>query len=460
MNKSKSLFLSVCSVAGVAALTLIISPLILPKFVSSEEMSVADAEKITLEALSQKCAACHKHGANAPWVSSIDPVGLIKSDMRNAIRLFDMDEVRNEASIAKLQYAVGNGRMPPARYTVVHFGSTLAAKEVVAINKWIKTLRAERFSNGLAAPQFASEPVQPIPDSLPVDPAKVDLGRILYHDVKLSSDNSVSCATCHDLKKAGTDNLPVSVGVKNQKGGINAPTVFNAVFHFIQFWDGRAEDLQAQAGGPPLNPVEMGYEKEGDWLDIIRKLKEDRELTEKFLKSYPEGYNAQTITHAIAEYEKTLITPNSPFDKYLKGDLTAISTEARQGYYYFKKHGCYTCHVGVAMGGQSFEFADLKGDFFGHRPKTNDDKGRSNFTGSDNDLHKFKVPNLRNIELTWPYMHDASCNTLEEAVDKMFVYLVGSRKVAKSEKKKIIDFLRAQTGQYDGVKLEGVPVPK
>ncbi len=379
--------------------------------------------------------------------------------MRDANRDFDVTQPLTEVSLAKLQFAIGTGSMPPSRYTVVHWGAGLSPREVVAIDKLVKTERRKKYSNLHAAPQFATEPIQPIPDSLGADEAKAALGKLLFNDVRLSDDNTVSCATCHSLDKAGADNLPVSVGVRGQKGGINSPTVFNAAFHFIQFWDGRARDLREQAGGPPLNPVEMGYSDESGWKDIIRKLQADSRLTEQFRAVYPEGYSAHNITDAIAEYEKTLITPDSPFDRYLKGDEGAISKNARQGYGYFKKYGCYTCHVGVAMGGQSFEYADLKGDFFGHRPKTTDDNGRFNFTKNSRDLHRFKVPNLRNVALTWPYMHDASCNTLAEAVDKMLEYLVGAGDAPRDEKKKIVEFLRAQTGEYEGKRVSGTPSP-
>lgn len=459
MNKWKTLAQAFGIMLAAAALGWALSSLLHTRQLSASPMSFDEAERITHETLKDKCASCHDPNAGVPWLTDMVSAGLVKEDMRNAIRLYDMSEPPSEVSLAKLQYATGNGRMPPARYTTVHWGSVLTATEATAIHKWITALRSERFSNHLAAAKFAGEPIQPIPDSLPVNADKAALGYILYHDTRLSDDNTVSCATCHDLNKAGTDNLPVSVGVRDQKGGINAPTVFNSVFHFIQFWDGRAKDLQAQAGGPPLNPVEMGYSDESGWQDIIRKLKADRQLTEQFLKAYPEGYSADTITHAIAEYEKTLITPNSPFDKYLKGDAKAISDEARMGYVHFKQYGCYTCHVGTAMGGQSFEFADLKGDFFGHRPLNENDHGRMNFTKNDTDIHRFRVPNLRNVELTWPYMHDASCRTLEEAVDKMFRYLVGHDTPTKTERARIVEFLRAQTGEYKGKRLRGQPAP-
>lgn len=459
MNKIKSFIQSAGIALLVVIISLAVSPYLLPKHVKPHEISFADASRVTKEALEDKCASCHRQDASVPWLNNVLSAGLVESDMHEAVRRFDMGNAADETSLAKLQYAIGNGRMPPARYTVVHWGSVLSAEQVVSINKWINDMRARHFSNGLAAPAFAGEPIQPVPGSLPVNIEKVKLGKDLYNDTRLSKDNTVSCATCHAIDKAGTDNLPVSVGINKQKGGINAPTVFNAAFNFIQFWDGRAVDLKAQAGGPPLNPVEMGYESPSDWDDIVRKLTEDASFTSRFLAVYPQGYSADTITDAIAEYEKTLITPDSPFDKFLKGDMSAVGRNVKQGYYYFKKHGCYTCHVGTAMGGQSFEAVDLKGDFFGHRPLTGDDKGRMNFTKNEFDIHRFRVPTLRNVALTWPYMHDASCATLDEAVRKMFTYLVGVKKPDDTEVARIVDFLRAQTGQFEGRPVQGTPSP-
>ena len=287
------------------------------------------------------------------------------------------------------------------------------------------------------------------------DPAKVALGYKLFHDVRLSTDNTVSCASCHSLEKAGTDNLPTSTGVRSQKGGINAPTVFNAAFHAKQFWDGRAANLQEQAGGPPLNPVEMGYEHPDDWKKIAAKLDQDTAFAAEFKKVYPQGFTGETITNAIAEYEKTLITPNSPFDRYLKGDENAISENAKKGYKLFLKLGCQTCHTGPAMGGQSFEYADLKGDFFAGRAKTNDDNGLMNFSKKESDRHRFRVPTLRNVELTWPYMHDASAQTLEEAITKMYHYQLGYDKLDKKEVRLLVAFLKTLTGEYNGKPVQG-----
>ena len=204
---------------------------------------------------------------------------------------------------------------------------------------WVKKQRETHYATGLACEEFANEPIQPIVDSIPVNPDKVELGKILFHDTRLSSDNTVSCASCHDLNTGGVDNKQYSEGVGGQFGGVNAPTVYNAAFNFVQFWDGRAGTLAEQAAGPPLNPVEMASQS---FDDIIAKLAADKELTKRFMAIYPDGYSEKNITDAIEEFEKTLITPNSAFDRYLKGDKSAISQEAIDGYALFKENKCAT----------------------------------------------------------------------------------------------------------------------
>ena len=186
------------------------------------------------------------------------------------------------------------------------------------------------------------------------------MGFDLYHDTRLSGDNTISCATCHGLATAGVDRKQYSEGIDGQFGGVNAPTVYNSALNILQFWDGRAADLKEQAAGPPLNPVEMGSHS---FDEISAKLAEDKELSKRFLEVYPEGFNQSTITDAIAEFEKTLLTP-SRFDKYLMGDKTALTAEEVAGYELFKENKCATCHTGVNLGGQSFEYMGIKDNYF------------------------------------------------------------------------------------------------
>ena len=257
------------------------------------------------------------------------------------------------------------------------------------------------------------------------------------------------------LVTAGVDNLQYSKGIGGQFGGINAPTSYNACFNFVQFWDGRALTLADQAAGPPLNPVEMGSKS---FDEISERLAADADFTQRFLAVYPEGYSATTITDAIAEYEKTLITPNSPFDLYLKGDKGAMTADQIEGYALFKEYNCATCHAGVNMGGLSYELMGQRADYFKDREVnvqsglTDADNGRWAQTKIERDRYRFKTPTLRNVALTWPYYHDGSVATLEEAIQMMSTYQVG-RDMPASDVAKVKSFLDALTGQYKGVTL-------
>ena len=198
-----------------------------------------------------------------------------------------------EATLAKMEWVITNETMPPAKFTAVHWGSRVSSDDRAAILDWVKASRAAHYATDLAAPQRANEPLQPLPDALPVNAAKVALGEKLYNDKRISGDNTVSCATCHDFQKAGTDNQRFAEGIRGQFGDINAPTVFNAAFNVRQFWNGRAADLQEQAGGPPLNPIEMGSK---NWDDVCAKFAQDAELTVAFTAVYPDGWSGKNIT--------------------------------------------------------------------------------------------------------------------------------------------------------------------
>lgn len=317
-------------------------------------------------------------------------------------------------------------------------------------------------SGGIVGCRYAkradvAEPVEPIPDSLSVDAAKVALGERMFNDTRISLDNTISCATCHILSIGGADERDerVSVGINDLSGEVNSPTVYNAVFNFRQFWNGRAATLAEQAGIPPENPVEMGDQT---WDQIVERLSADSSLVSEFEALYPgEGITKSSVTDAIAEYEKTLITPNSRFDKYLKGDKGAISSEELSGYKAFKAHNCATCHYGVILGGQSFERLDLHDDYFADRAKraphieyNGDDDGLKDFTGLQEDIHKYKVPGLRNVALTAPYFHDGSYETLQEAVRAMFRFELGTTP-SEEDVESIVLFLGTLTGEHEGL---------
>ena len=413
-----------------------------------------------------KCMACHSRGYDLPFYAKVPGISaIIEKDYRDGIRAMDLnqelvqrkDRPVGETVLAKMEWVILNDTMPPAKFAVVHWGSRLSDQDKKDILTWVAQTRKAHYATD-AAPEHANEPIQPIPHRLPVDEAKVALGKTLFNDARLSADSTVACATCHAMDKAGTDNARFSEGIRKQLGDVNAPTTFNAVFNFVQFWDGRAADLQEQAGGPPLNPIEMGSK---DWDEIVARLAADAELTAKFRAVYPDGWSGKNITNAIAEYEKTLISPDSRFDRWLRGDKSALTAAEVEGYERFKAYRCASCHVGKSMGGQSYEYLDLKKDYFADRggKPLGSDKGRFNASGKEEDMHRFKVPNLRNVELTHPYLHDGTVTTLDEAVRIMGIYCSGLD-VPQKDRALIVGFLRTLTGQHEGRPVQGEPVPR
>lgn len=282
---------------------------------------------------------------------------------------------------------------------------------------------------------MANEPITPLPQSVKVNKAKAKLGQALFFDPILSHDNTISCATCHDLHNGGDDGLKVSFGIKGQEGVVNAPTVYNAVFNFRQFWDGRAKNLQEHAVGPVENPVEMG----SSFKEAIEKLKKSK-YKKLFDAIYKDGITKKNITDAIAEYEKTLITPNSRFDKYLRGDKNALTQNEKEGYELFKSKGCISCHHGENIGGNLY-------NKFGIFDESNSQwLGRYNVTHKEQDKYFFKVPSLRNVARTAPYFHDGRTYDLNKAVEIMSQYQLG-RHITKEEIAKITAFLQSLNGE-------------
>ena len=346
--------------------------------------------------------------------------------------------------MAKVEKVADDKRMPMAKYYLVHWGSRMTNAKCDVILEWAAAYRTAHYNDGVCG----CEPIRPIDLSLPYDEAKAALGFKLYHDTRLSVDNTVSCASCHGLNTAGVDNKQYSEGVEGKLGGVNAPTVYNAVYNFVQFWDGRAATLADQAAGPPVNPVEMASP---NFDAIVAKLNKDKKFVREFKKVYPEGLSQATITDAIEQFERTLITPNSRFDKYLRGDKTAITAEELEGYELFKKYNCATCHVGKNLGGESYELMGLRKHYFADRglELTEEDNGRFKQTGVERDRHRFKVPGLRNVALTWPYYHDGTRTSLKEAVCAMGTYQSGVE-LTDEEEDKIVAFLNTLTGEYQG----------
>ena len=294
------------------------------------------------------------------------------------------------------------------------------------------------------------EPIQPIPLHVELDARKVALGKKLFDEVRLSKDNSVSCSTCHHLDTSGTDNQVRSIGLGGAKGPINTPTVFNAGFNFRQFWDGRALNLEEQIDGPLHHPKEMG----SNWVEVIGKLNRDPAYVAAFGAIYPQGIQEQTAKDAIAEFERSLYTPNSRFDRYLRLENDAITAEEKEGYRLFKSVGCIACHQGVGVGGNMFQVFGVMRNYFADRGNvTEADYGRYNITGRERDRHVFKVPSLRNVEVTPPYLHDGSVSDLEDIVDIMAKYQLG-RKLSQKQVTLITKFLKTLTGEYQGKRLK------
>ncbi len=302
---------------------------------------------------------------------------------------------------------------------------------------------------GLAQASPTQEPIQPIQPAKVTNPAAVELGKMLFFDTRLSKSGFISCNSCHNLSMGGTDNLKSSIGHGWQKGPINAPTVLNSRFNLAQFWDGRAADLKAQAGGPIANPGEMAFTHEL----AVETLKTIPGYLSAFRKAYgSDEVSVDRITSAIAAFEETLVTPNSRFDKWLKGDKKALSADELAGYKLFKDSGCVACHNGPAVGGGSYQKLGLVEAYKTSNPA----EGRYAVTGKDADRFTFKVPTLRNVELTYPYFHDGAANTLPEAVDTMGRVQLG-KKFTAEENARIVAFLRTLTGDQPRFTLPILP---
>jgi len=295
-----------------------------------------------------------------------------------------------------------------------------------------------------------TEPILPIPISIDLDYQKVELGEKLFFDKRLSKNNTVSCGSCHSLELGGTDGNKYSVLFNNSLSSVNSPTIFNSGFNFKQFWNGRSETLEDQAYVTINNSKSMG----SNWAEVISKLSMDSDYISKFKLIYKSEIKPELITDSIAEYEKSLFTPNSRFDQYLRGDTNAIDQDELEGYTLFKKFGCTSCHQGVNIGGNMFETFGVSGDYFSMRGNvTEADYGRFTYTKNEADKFVFKVPSLRNVSLTAPYLHDGSAETLEEVVRIMSIYQLG-RSLNNDETSKIIKFLKSLTGELKGKKLE------
>lgn len=301
---------------------------------------------------------------------------------------------------------------------------------------------------------------KPIPSTAPVlpgnaaTPAKVELGKMLFFDPRLSASHTISCNSCHNVGLGGVDVAEKSIGHKWQKGGRNSPTVFNAVFNTAQFWDGRAKDLEEQAGGPMVNPIEMASPKE----HVTEQLRGIPGYVTAFKSAFPGEASPVTLANAqkaIAVFEATLITPNAPFDRYLKGDASALNASQTAGLKLFIDKGCASCHNGVNVGGGRYApFGIVEKP--GAELLPADDKGRFTVTKTAGDEYVFKVPTLRNIELTAPYFHSGRSWDLRQAVGVMASSQLGLP-VSDDEAGKIVAFLGALTGDQPKIVYPVLP---
>lgn len=294
------------------------------------------------------------------------------------------------------------------------------------------------------ANNVAEEPITPLPLSVKLDERKVALGRLLFNDPKLSVDNTISCSYCHKLESGGADGLARPIGRGGRVGQFNTLTVLNSGFNFRYFWDGRAATLEEQLDFHLLNSAEMG----STWPQIIAKLQKDKSYARAFSDIYQEGIKENTIKDAIATFERSLITPNSRFDRFLRGDRNALNAQEKAGYDLFKSLGCISCHQGMNVGGNLYEKLGLIEDYFlSHEDMQGIHLGRYNITRKESDRYKFRVPSLRNVALTAPYLHDGSANSLEVAVAIVGKYQLGVE-LREDEIDKIVSFLEALTGEF------------
>ncbi len=326
--------------------------------------------------------------------------------------------------------------------STMFFSSTALALAMAFGGAQAQDKAAERYKPN-------NELIQPIEAAKGQNAAEVELGKKLFFDPRLSRSGFISCNSCHNLSMGGSDNLRTSIGDKWQQGPINSPTVLNSSLNFVQFWDGRAKDLREQAGGPIANPMEMAFTHELA-VDILSSIPEYRE---EFKSVFNEDkITIEQITSALATFEETLVTPNSRFDQWLAGKDDAITDQELNGYLLFKNSGCVACHNGVAVGGNTFQKMGVVEPYV----TDNASAGVAGVSGNDVDRMRFKVPTLRNVELTYPYFHDGAAQTLTEAVDIMGRLQLG-KKYTEAEIKDIVAFLKTLTGDQPDFKLPILP---
>lgn len=300
-------------------------------------------------------------------------------------------------------------------------------------------------SNSVRAipPPIQSTTFTPLTPSTGLDPAKIALGRKLFNDPRLSRNGSISCASCHNLAAGGVDHLRFSRGVEGRVGDTNAPTVFNSGLNFRQFWNGRAATLEEQAAGPLQNPKEM----DSNWETVSRVIEGDPDYRAAFRSLYGSQAYSRSVVDALATFERSLVTLDSDFDLYLKGNPSALNAEQIAGLQKFQRFGCVSCHQGKGLGGNMYQVIGVVQNYFKLRGgRYESDSGRFSVTRLETDRHVFKVPSLRNVALTAPYFHDGSAPTLETAVATMAKVQLG-RTLTPRDVRDLVAFLRSLTGK-------------
>lgn len=296
--------------------------------------------------------------------------------------------------------------------------------------------------------RFQSKPIPPIEQIYELNADKVKLGEMLFQDSRLSGQQSHACATCHHLKLGGTDQQTTFLGLNNRHGSLNTPTVFNASYNFRQFWDGRAKTLKDVI----IDHVDDKHILNNQWDIITERLANVPIYQEAFNLVYTDGISGHNIQDALEAFLHSLVTPNSPFDRYIRGETDALNEEALKGYELFNAYGCVLCHQGPNMGGNLYQKMGIYKDYFKSKKVVSEtDLGRYNVTNLDEDILVFKVPTLRNVALTAPYMHDGSAKNLEEAVEMMGEYQIGIT-IPKHEVSLIVKFLESLTGDQPTTK--------
>jgi cytochrome c peroxidase len=334
-------------------------------------------------------------------------------------------------------------------------GETSQAESPADTAKAAKTAETEAEAAAKALASRVSSLIGELPASVPnpenvSTPAKIDLGRMLYYEPRLSKNHDISCNSCHLLDNWGVDNEPTSPGHRGARGDRNSPTVYNAALHIAQFWDGRAPDVEAQAKGPVLNPVEMASLSEEAVVNVLKSIPG---YVDAFAAAFPDESDPVTydnMAKAIGVFERQLMTPGR-IDAFAAGDLTALNTREQRGLKTFMSVGCQTCHMGPAIGGQ---FYRKLGFIFPYPP--NEDVGREKVTGSEANRYEFKVPSLRNVAKTAPYFHDGSVKTLGDAVKIMGYHQLGL-KLDEGQIADLVAFLESLTSELP---LDYIAMPK